>query len=387
MAGTEIIRTPIGRKADNMDPRIEKLARTLIRFSTKVQPGENILIQARNERDELVRALVRETYAVGGRPFVWLNSTSVERELAMGYTPEQLELRAEADALLMSKMQAYIGYTAIENDSEMGDVPPERMELCSRIYDERVHGQIRVPKTRWCVLRYPNPNFAQMAGMSTEAFEDFYFNVCNLDYAKMDKAMQPLKELMEKTDRVHIVGPGTDLRFSIKGMPAIKCSGQMNIPDGEIYTAPVDGSVEGTITYNTPSIMDGFTYENVSLTFKNGRIVESTSNDNERIKAVFDRDAGARGVGEFAIGVNPFVTFPMRDTLFDEKISGSFHFTPGCCYDDCSNGNKSCIHWDLVCIQTPEYGGGEMYFDDVLIRKDGRFVLPELDCLNPENLK
>lgn len=113
-------------------------------------------------------------------------------------------------------------------------------------------------------------------------------------------------------------------------MPAIKCSGDKNIPDGEIYTAPVDGSVEGTITYNTPSIMDGFTYENVCLTFSKGRIVESTSNDNERIKAVFDRDAGARGVGEFAIGVNPFVTFPMKDTLFDEKISGSFHFTPGC---------------------------------------------------------
>lgn len=323
---------------------------------------------------------------MGGLPFVWTKKPEVSRELALGATKEQQELMARIDCELMRNMDAYIGIGAKLNTNEMSDVPGDKLALISAVYGRPLNN-IRIPNTKWCVLRYPNPNFAQMAGMSTEAFEDFYFNVCNLDYSKMDRAMEPLKELMEKTDRVHIVGPGTDLCFSIKGLPAIKCSGQMNIPDGEIYTAPVDGSVEGTITYNTPSIMDGFTYENVSLTFKNGRIVEAASNDNERIKAVFDRDPGARGVGEFAIGVNPFVTFPMRDTLFDEKISGSFHFTPGCCYDDCNNGNKSCIHWDLVCIQTPEYGGGEMYFDDVLIRKDGRFVLPELDCLNPENLK
>lgn len=370
-----------------MDPRIEKLARTLIRFSTKLQPGENILIQARNERDELVRALVRETYAVGGRPFVWLNSTSVERELAMGYTSEQLELRAEADALLMSKMQAYIGYTAVENDSEMGDVPPERMELCSRIYDERVHGQIRVPKTRWCVLRYPTPAMAQAAGMSMEGFRDFFFDVCTMDYSRMDQAMNPLKALMERTDRVRIVGPGTDLRFSIKGLPAIKCAGEANIPDGEIYSAPVRDSVNGVISYNTPSLMDGFTFENIRLEFKAGKIVSATANDTARINKVFDMDEGARYVGEFAIGVNPYIVKPMKNTLFDEKIMGSFHFTPGASYDDCFNGNRSALHWDLVCIQTAACGGGEMYFDDVLVRRDGRFVLPELECLNPENLK
>ena len=114
---------------------------------------------------------------------------------------------------------------------------------------------------------------------------------------------------------------------------------------------------------------------------------DAQSNDTERINKIFDIDAGARYVGEFAIGVNPYITKPMKNTLFDEKIMGSFHFTPGASYDDCDNGNKSALHWDLVCIQTMEYGGGEMYFDDVLIRKDGRFVLPELECLNPENLR
>lgn len=369
-----------------MDPRVKKLAENLIRFSTRVQPGDKVLIQARNETDELVRALVRETYAAGGQPFVWLNNTTVDRELAMGCTEEQLRLRAEVDALLMSKMDVYIGYSAVQNDSEMSDVPPEKMELLNRIYDEPVHGEIRVPKTRWCVLRYPTPAMAQAASMSQEGFKDFFFDVCTMDYSRMDKAMDPLKELMEKTDKVRITGKGTDLTFSIKGLPAVKCAGECNIPDGEIYTAPVRDSVNGVITYNTPSNEDGFTFENVRLRFENGKIVEATANDTERINKMFDMDEGARYVGEFAIGVNPYITKAMNNILFDEKIMGSFHFTPGASYDDCFNGNRSALHWDLVCIQTPEYGGGEIWFDDVLIRKDGRFVLPELECLNPENL-
>lgn len=370
-----------------MDPRVEKLAQGLVNFSTRVQPGDNVLIDAGNGGEMLVKALVREVYKAGGRPFVWMKQTEIERELAMGYSEEQLKLRAEADALLMSKMQAYIGFSAPLNNVEMSDVPGDKMGLYSRLYGKRVHGEIRVPHTRWCVLRYPTPAMAQAAGMSMEAFEDFYFNVCNLDYSKMDKAMDSLKALMERTDKVRITGAGTDLTFSIKGLPAIKCAGEANIPDGEIYSAPVKDSVNGVITYNTPSQHDGFTYENVCLTFENGKIVKATANDTQRINEVFDMDEGARYVGEFAIGVNPYITKAMNNILFDEKIMGSIHFTPGASYDDCFNGNKSALHWDLVFIQTPEYGGGDIFFDDVLIRHDGRFVLPELECLNPENLK
>jgi aminopeptidase len=228
---------------------------------------------------------------------------------------------------------------------------------------------------------------AQLAKMSTEAFEDFYFDVCNLDYGKMSKAMDALVELMNRTDKVRLTGENTDLTFSIKDIPAVKCAGEMNIPDGEVYTAPVRDSINGIISYNTPSNYQGFTFENVSLTFKNGKIVEATANDTERINGIFDTDEGARFVGEFAIGVNPYIQHPMQDILFDEKIDGSFHFTPGECYEDAYNGNKSNIHWDMVMIQRPEYGGGEIYFDDVLIRKDGLFVIEELKALNPENLK
>ena len=371
-----------------MDPRVETLARNLINFSCDVKKGDNVLIDQTGDCDMLVKALIEQTYQAGGNPYVWNNKIELKRALLLGCNREQLELMAETDGAFMKKMQAYIGLRGGENALENSDVPVERLSLWNRYYSEPVHSKIRVPSTKWCVLRYPLPSMAQMAGMSTEAFEAHYFNVCNLDYSKMDKAMTPLKALMEKTDKVHILGPkDTDITFSIKDLPAIKCAGHMNIPDGEIYTAPVTGSINGVIHYNTPSLFEGFTFEDIRLVFKDGYIVEATCNDTARINKIFDRDKGARAVGEFALGVNPYINAPIQDTLFDEKIAGSFHFTPGMCYDECNNGNKSDIHWDLVMIQTPAYGGGEIYFDDVLIRKDGRFVLPDLECLNPENIK
>jgi len=245
----------------------------------------------------------------------------------------------------------------------------------------------RVDHTKWCVLRYPIPSLAQSAGMSQEAFADFYYKVCTLDYKKMSQAMDALVDLMNRTDKVQLKGPGTDLTFSIKGIGAKKCAGRCNIPDGEVYSAPVKDSMNGYITYNTVSLEEGFTYDNIYFEVKDGKIVKATAHDTERINAHLDTDEGARYFGEFAIGVNPYILEPMKDTLFDEKIAGSFHLTPGMCYEDAPNGNKSAIHWDLVMIQRPEYGGGEIWFDDVLIRKDGLFVVPELECLNPENLK
>ena len=369
------------------DPRIDKLAKTLVCFSTTVRSGDNVLIQATDANPELVKALVAEVYRAGGQPFVWLRDAGIERALLLNCTAEQLDLRARADAMVMEQMQAYIGLTGIVNRAEHSDVPAEKQNLFAARYTQSVHGQLRIPKTRWVVLRDATPAMAQMAEMSTEAFEDFYFDVCTMDYSRMEAAMAPLKALMERTDRVHILGPGTDLTFSIKGMPAVPCAGRVNIPDGEIFTAPVRESVNGTIAYNVPSTHDGFSFENMRLTFRDGRITSVACNDGARAERVFDQDEGARYVGEFALGVNPYITRPMNNTLFDEKIMGSFHFTPGACYDECDNGNRSALHWDLVCIQTPEYGGGEIWFDGVLVRKDGRFVLPELAPLEPENLR
>jgi aminopeptidase len=369
-----------------VDERIKVLAKNITGYSCTVQKGEKVLIEAVGMELPLVRELIKEVHRLGGVPFVTIKNNAVERELLLNASEDQLISRARYESARMREMDAYIGVRSGDNSSDLSDVPPEKMDLYNRLFWDAVHGKIRVPQTRWVVLRYPSPSMAQLAGMSTEAFEDYYFKVCNLDYAVMSVAMDPLADLMAATDRVRITGRDTDITFSIKNLPPRKCDGKRNIPDGEVFTAPVRESVNGHITYNTPSLYQGFTFDNIRLEFSNGKIVRAFANDRERINRLLDTDEGARYTGEFALGVNPHITRPMKDTLFDEKIAGSFHFTPGSSYDDCFNGNKSAIHWDLVCIQTPEHGGGEIYFDDVLVRKDGRFVLPQLEGLNPENL-
>lgn len=369
------------------DARYEKLAKVLIHHSTKLQNGEKILIEAIDVPEEIVIAIMREADAVGGQSLVTLKQSRILRELYKSATKESMQLIGELEAERMKQVDAYVALRGSHNISELADVPDEKMKLYQQYWWQPVHIDIRVPKTKWVVLRWPHPSMAQQAGMSTEAFEDFYFNVCTLDYGKMSKAMDALVKRMENTDKVHITGPGTDLTFSIKGMPAIKCDGEKNIPDGEVYTAPVKTSVNGELTYTAKTIYHSVTHDNVHLVFKDGKIIKATSDKTDDLNRVLDTDDGARYIGEFALGVNPYITSPMLDILFDEKIRGSFHFTPGGSYDDADNGNKSQVHWDMVCIQTPEYGGGEIYFDDELIRKDGQFVIDDLLPLNPENLK
>ena len=369
-----------------MDCRIKKLSDVLVNYSCKVQKGEKVLISYEGDCCKtLIKQLIKDIYSLGGYPYYNMRDSEVSRELIMKCEQDQLEFMKDYELTQMQGMQAYIAVRAGSNTSEMADVPADKMNIYNKIL--RPVQDYRVDKTKWVVLRYPNHSMAQLANTSFEAFEDFYFEVCNLDYNKMSKAMEPLVELMNKTDTVRIKGPGTDIVFSIKDIPAVKCDGECNIPDGEVYTAPVRESVNGTISFNTPSEEQGFTYENIVFEVKNGRIINASANNNKRVNELLDTDASARYFGEFAIGVNPYILNPMKDTLFDEKIAGSFHMTPGSSYDDAPNGNKSAIHWDLVMIQRPEYGGGEIWFDGVLIRKDGLFVTPNLECLNPENLK
>lgn len=370
-----------------MDKRIETLANLLVNYSCRLQKGEKLLLEANGCGTDIVNAIVKEVYKVGGHPFVSLGNSRVQREILNGISEETANLMAKYDAYRMKEMDAYIGIRGGGNSYELSDVKAEKRHIYDKLYSFPVHHELRVGKTKWVILRWPTESMSQLAKMSTEAFENFYFDVCTLDYAKMNRAMDALKTLIDKTDKVRITAKDTDLSFSIKGIGGVKCAGLCNIPDGEVYTAPVKNSVNGVIHYNVPSIENGFEFKDVRLVFRDGKIVEATANDSAAANAIFDTDEGARYVGEFALGVNPYIKNAMGDILFDEKISGSVHFTPGCSYEDAPNGNQSAVHWDLVLLQTPEYGGGEIIFDDVVIRKDGRFVLPELDALNPENLK
>lgn len=369
-----------------MSDRNKILAKSLVNYSCALKPGEKVLINVIGFSTlPLIKQIVKETYKAGGYPYVELHDPSVTREIMLGCKEEQLEFLKNVDMFRMKGMDAYIGVRGNDNSAELSDVPPDNMALYNKFASEVTHE--RVNNTKWVVLRYPNNSMAQQANMSLEEFEDFYYSVCNLNYDKMAKAMENLTKIMDKTDRVRIVGKGTDLSFSIKDIPSVDCAGLRNIPDGEVYTAPVKNSINGYITYNTSSNFEGFTFENIYFEIKDGKIIDAKANNSERLNKILDTDEGARYFGEFAFGVNPYILKPMNDILFDEKIMGSIHFTPGMSYESAPNGNDSKIHWDLVLIQTKEYGGGEIYFDDKLIRKDGMFVIDELTCLNPENLK
>jgi len=369
------------------DPRMTRLADVLINYSCAVRTGEKILIEAIDVPHFFTCECVRLAREAGGLPVVKLASNEVKRAQMLHANRANWELIEAFENFVMKQVDCYIGARGGFNVSELSDVPGDQQALYENTVWKNVHTQTRVKQTRWVVLRWPTASMAQMAEMSTAAFEDYYFDVCTLDYAKMAKAMMPLKERMERTDRVRLVGPAdTDLSFSIKGIPAVPCDGKLNIPDGEVFTAPVRESIEGVIRFNAPTLYRGATHTDVRLSFKDGKIVDATSSNTAKLNEVLDADAGARYCGEFAVGFNPRCTRPMKDILFDEKIAGSIHLTPGQCYDEASNGNQSDIHWDLVMIQRPEYGGGEMYFDDVLVRKDGEFVVDDLKGLNPANL-
>ncbi len=369
------------------DPRFDKLAQTLIGHSTRLQAGENILIEVSDIPSALTVAIVRAAQQAGGNVMLNVRDSVAGRAFLMGATEDAIKLNADVAVYQMKQAQVYIGVRGAHNSAELSDVPGDKMKMYGRLFGQPVHLEQRVKKTRWCVLCYPSHSMAQEAQMSTEGFEKFFFDVCTMDYSKMQSAVEPLKELMKKTDRVCITGPGTDLSFSIKDIGVIPCSGSHNIPDGECFTAPVKDSVNGALQFNVPTIEGGVTHDNVCLVFKDGKVTEATSSNTEKLNEVLDRDEGARYIGEFSIAYNPYILQPMKDILFDEKIAGSFHFTPGQAYEEADNGNRSEVHWDMVCIQRPEFGGGQIFFDDVLMRQDGEFVVDELQGLNPENLK
>lgn len=363
------------------DARIDALARQLVRYSTALKRGEKVLLDLHDVPESVGLALIREVRAKGAMPVLRLHQGRLTREMLKGAEDDQYAIIAKHLQSEMQDMDAYIAIRGGHNIAETSDVPAAKMKLAMKhmrpVLDHRVR------RTKWCVLRWPHPSMAQQAGMSTEAFEDFYFDVCLLDYKALKPAMNALKKLMDRTDRVEITGPGTHLKFSIKDIPAIVCGGNYNIPDGEVFTAPVRDSIEGHVTHNAPTIYQGIPFDGIRLGFSKGKIVEADAGAKTRqLNRILDSDPGARYIGEFALGFNPVVRQPMRDILFDEKIAGSFHFTPGQAYEEADNGNRSQVHWDMVNIQRKDWGGGEIRFDGKTIRKDGVFIPKALAKLN-----
>jgi aminopeptidase len=367
------------------DPRYSRLARLLVTYSTQLEQGDRVLLDLTDTPDEFAVELMRAARAVGAVPLIEVRHSRIVREVQRDTNPQHAAAVRDVELHRMKKVQAYIAIRGSANVSENADVPGKLQSLYARTL--RPVLDYRVNRTRWVVLRWPTPSMAQAANLSTEAFEDFFFDVCTMDYRKMSRAITPLRQRMERADRVRLKAPGTDLTFSIKGMGAVPCVGLRNIPDGEVFSCPVKDSVQGVIRFNTPTLYSGTKFENIRLGFKDGRVVEASGSNPRKLNEILDTDAGARYVGEFSLGFNPYILSPMCDILFDEKIAGSLHFTPGQAYEDCDNGNRSAVHWDMVLIQRPEWGGGEIWFDGELIRKDGLFVPKDLKPLNPSRLR
>lgn len=367
-----------------MDKRMQQLAINVVNHSLTIQPGENLLIEVEGHENLLVNAIVEEVYKAKGKPFVIFTDKEILRTQLMNCTLEQINKMASIDEIRMKEMDAYLLIRADENTHELDDVPNDKIDYYWKEYYHRVH-KYRWSNTKWCVLRYPSTAAAQRAKMSTKQFEDLYYSVCNLDYSRLSTSMDKLVALMKQTKEVRITGENCDLRMSIQSMPVLKDAGHQNLPDGEVYSIPKKESVNGFIKFNTPVLHQGTIFENVMFTFRNGRIIDAQANDSKKLNQILDTDDGSRFIGEIGIGLNPYITKPILDILFDEKIWGSVHLAVGTAPVQCEDANLSSIHWDIVQIQREEYGGGELWFDDLLVRKNGYFVVQDLFELNPNN--
>ena len=371
------------------DSRDQNLARIFVRYALDVQPGERVLLDFRGAATTgLLRDVVSEVTAAGGIPFPLPGDDSLTARFLLGADESQVKAWGGLHDTLMRQMQCYVRVNGTDNPFETSEVPPVALKWEREHHMKPVHLEYRVKNTKWVVARYPTFSMAQQARMSREAFARLYYDVCTLDWERFSRAMDPLQQLMRRTDRVRLTAKDTDVTFSIRDIGVVKCDGRMNLPDGEVFTAPVRDSVNGVITYNAGSLYAGTSWDWIRLTFEKGRIAGiEASNDVDKLREIFATDEGASYIGEFSFGLNPKLHRPMKDTLFDEKIYGSFHTALGQCYETTENGNRSAIHWDLVCIQTETYGGGNVWMDDRLVRENGHWIHPELrDVLSIEAL-
>lgn len=368
---------------------LKRLARQFAVNAVRTGPGDNIWIEYKGPKARIIADACAEAVTeAGGTPLLVDSSAATLTSVIGALSPDGIETIGAEKLARMKTMQGYIRVDDDADEEKIG-LSAEQMGLYKTAL--RPMTDHRVNHTRWLVTAAPTEEFAAACGMSFPQFENFYRDVCLVDYNAMSAAVQPLKKIMTEGKKVHILSPAqeTDLTFSIEGIPAIPCTGTVNIPDGECFTAPVKDSINGTIKFG-PSSYNGQKFQFIRLTFRDGHIEDAVAENAERtamLNRMLDTDDGARYVGEFAINFNPYIKHPTGSILFDEKIDGGLHLAMGACYDDAPNGNKSAVHWDMVHIQRPDYGGGEIWIDDRLIRRDGIFVVPELEALNPENLK
>lgn len=365
------------------DPRVEKLAEVLVTYSTAVQPGDKVLVRGGTMAEPLLKAVYAKVLQAGGHPLMRVSLPGTEELFFRYASDEQLQHVPEPLKLVIETYDVSIGIGGAENTKALSGVDPAKMVLRNQAQTELMKTYLQRSASgefRWVGTIFPTNAYAQDAEMSLSEYEDFVYGACMPEpddpvgyWQRFSAWQQRIVDWFKGKERVHVIGPETDLHLSIAGRVFINSDGKHNMPSGEVFTGPVEDSVEGHVYFSYPAIHQGREMTGVRLWFEGGRVVKASAEKNEEfLLKTLDTDEGSRYVGEFAIGTNEGITRFTRQILFDEKIGGSFHMAVGAGYPETGSKNESAIHWDMICDLRD---GGEIWVDDELLYKNGEFVI------------
>ncbi len=355
-----------------MDIRWRRLGDLLVNYSTEVKPGEKVMIaMVEMESYPLVHAVYDACIKAGAYPQVQFLSEELNRLLLKSGNEQQIEWVPEIEAYGMEWADVYFGLRGAHNPDVHWDIPAEKLSKFRRTMGKI--STMRWEKTRWCLVRVPNASLAQQAGVDEVTITDTFFNACLLDWPAISKKWRDWATALDEGRQIRVVGKDTDLSFSIEGRTWDVDDGRMNMPGGEIMTAPVVDTINGHIYFESPGILGGRLVHDIRLQWQKGKLVNATSSTNQDfLRAVINTDPGASLIGEFAIGTNPGLHYFCKDILLDEKINGTIHIALGRAYPRVGGTNVSAIHWDIVKDMRQE---GAIYMDDELIFEDGKMLL------------
>ncbi len=363
------------------DPRVEQLAKILVDHSAQIKPGDRVAIEATTAAEPLVRALYAVILERGGLPYLLLELTDQDEILFAVAKDEQLDATPPIRKLVYEQFESRIRIHSATNPRGLSGVDPARQRRRAKSLAPILEAQMRRGADRsfkWVSTLFPTGGFAAEAGMSLPDYEDFVYRACHADAAdpvalwkKVEAEQSSIVDRINGHNQVHLRGPNVDLSLSVKGRKFINCSGVNNMPDGEIFTGPVEDSANGWVRFSYPAIFNGVMVEGVELTFTNGRVTKAKADKNQPfLLEMLESDPGARYLGEFAIGTNYEIDHFSRNILFDEKLGGTFHMALGSGYPETGSKNKSMIHWDMICGMKED---SEIALDGEVVYKNGKF--------------
>ncbi|MBI5971334.1 MAG: aminopeptidase [Deltaproteobacteria bacterium] len=354
------------------DPRVEKLAKILVRHSARVKKGDRVLISASSELAKpLVLEVYKEVMKAGAHPTASIAFEETSNIFYDYANDDQIRNFPKTKLFEAKNIDCAITIRAASNKKALSNVDPKRIAARSKVI--RPISEVIVNETRWVLCNFPTNALAQEADMSLEEYERFLYNATNIDWMAVRRKEEKLKNAMDRAKEIHIVGKDTDLKISIKGRKAIPCCGERNMPDGEVFLSPVEDSAEGHIFYEMPAIYQGREVTGIRLRFSKGRVVDAVADKNEKfLITMLDTDKGARYLGEVGIGVNYGIQKFSKDILFDEKIGGTVHLAVGRSYEEAGGKNVSAIHWDMI---KDLRKGGAILLDGRTIQKNGKFLI------------